>query len=290
MMPKRLLFVLAIMLLQGGCRNGCPGFRQMCCPLPCQSTSCPTCVAAGCSPGKLFWFKNFAVKAHCDLKNIEANLKCSRLLWVFSKPRVYEPKSYPSIRGFSPVPDDYAVSEAANRLSKKSLRDLQCRYPKDFKDGFRQAYLDIANGGAGETPPIPPEKYWKAHYRTLRGHERAQQWFEGYRLGAQQARADGISDFNTIPTSAYPGYVEQTRGGWIQPTGPLQSGCSTCNQQLNAPVPIINGGPMINAGVPAHASPSQYDVPNDPVLPTNVYRRQPPQNIGFRVPNNPVGW
>jgi hypothetical protein len=72
----------------------------------------------------------------------------------------------------------------------------------DFREGYTQAYVDLAEGGNGEVPAVPPERYWKSKYRSAEGYSRAEDWFAGYRAGVEMAQAEGISQFNTIPTSA----------------------------------------------------------------------------------------
>ena len=98
---------------------------------------------------------------------------------------------------------------AAGRCGHKALRNLKRitdeRYSWHFKSGFRRAYKDIAQGYSGASPAVPPEKYWAAHYRTPKGHEKANQWFEGYQVGAEQAHQSGFVDLNRIGTSAYAG-------------------------------------------------------------------------------------
>lgn len=71
-----------------------------------------------------------------------------------------------------------------------------------FREGFTQAYVDMAEGGNGTVPPIPPERYWKSKFRSAPGYARAEEWFAGYRTGAGMAEAEGLSQFNTVPTSA----------------------------------------------------------------------------------------
>ncbi|MBI5758864.1 MAG: hypothetical protein HZA46_10140 [Planctomycetales bacterium] len=93
-----------------------------------------------------------------------------------------------------------AKSLAEDRLDalRKETRE---NYACDFKEGFERAYVDIAEGGSGVTPAIPPERYWGYRYRTPDGHQRAQDWFRGYEMGASYAEVDGLK-YNDIATSA----------------------------------------------------------------------------------------
>ena len=270
MAPNRVLFILTIMVLQSGCMTCFPFVGQMGCPTS-EPSVCSTYITAGCGSKCHSWFDHHKSKVTCGLQNIKTKLKCGDLLGIFSRSWGYQPQWYPSIRGYLPLADELAVTEAANELSKKSIRDLGQGYSRDFKDGFCRAYIDIAKGGTGETPPVPPEKYWKAHFRTAKGHEKAQQWFAGYRLGAQWAQADGIPDFNTIPTTTYSGYSVSNETANLQPNPyPSQSDSSSDNQQMNAVGPSMGG--MGNGGAATYVGQGRYEWPHSTPLPTHTYR------------------
>ncbi|MEW4526451.1 hypothetical protein [Maioricimonas sp. JC845] len=69
----------------------------------------------------------------------------------------------------------------------------------DFHTGFVDGYVDVAQGGSGMVPPIPPEQYWGAPARTPTGHQRAQEWFAGYATGAQSALSSSCAAYNRVP-------------------------------------------------------------------------------------------
>jgi hypothetical protein len=76
------------------------------------------------------------------------------------------------------------------RAEKRAIVAISKCYPTcdmDFKEGFVQAYVDVALGGNGELPPVPPERYWKVCERDPEGYYEADLWFEGYTAGAQRA-------------------------------------------------------------------------------------------------------
>lgn len=75
-----------------------------------------------------------------------------------------------------------------------------------FREGFVCAYVDIAEGGTGVPPALAPCRYWNVCQRTECGRVRAADWFEGYRAGVQQARADGE-----------PGQIFASTDGWSGP-------------------------------------------------------------------------
>lgn len=74
-------------------------------------------------------------------------------------------------------------------------------YTDDFGRGFRKGYFDVANGGTGCPPIIPPQRYWSVKYASPRGHQRTHAWFEGYRYGAVVAEQDGVGIWITLPVS-----------------------------------------------------------------------------------------
>lgn len=74
---------------------------------------------------------------------------------------------------------------ARRELKKLNQRQLSC----DFRYGFEQAFEDISLGACGDVPPLPPALYWKVENRTAVGHQRAQEWFQGYAAGAAVAKS-----------------------------------------------------------------------------------------------------
>ncbi|MGI9516787.1 MAG: hypothetical protein ACR2NP_07080 [Pirellulaceae bacterium] len=64
-----------------------------------------------------------------------------------------------------------------------------------FKQGFCSGYTNICDGGTGQCPALPPEKYWSFEYRTREGAEMQNAWFAGYEAGASSAKTDGAGSF-----------------------------------------------------------------------------------------------
>jgi hypothetical protein len=78
-------------------------------------------------------------------------------------------------------------------------------YSKDYACGFEDGFVAyVWRGGSGEPPPVPPPKYRKARYRTLEGCRAIEQWFAGYRYGANIARENGYRRLVTGPSSLPP--------------------------------------------------------------------------------------
>gem|GEM_PF-1778041 len=71
---------------------------------------------------------------------------------------------------------------------------------KDFGKGFQAGYNEVANGGDGCVPVLPPREYWSWRYQSPEGQGKTAAWFEGYPLGAAAADKDGIANWGHIQT------------------------------------------------------------------------------------------
>lgn len=117
------------------------------------------------------------------------------------------------------------------------------RYLKDFAEGFRAGYADVAAGSNGCTPALPPRKYWGWKYQSPEGQARVAAWFSGYPHGARAAEEDGIGGFSQIQVSST-AYNEYHQAGMI----PQQ----TQMYPMAAPNPNATYAPAVigsNAGV-----------------------------------------
>ncbi len=128
--------------------------------------------------------------------------------------------------------DEKNVVKAAEKSAGRAMNYLEkCTKKKfngDYEDGFEQAFIDIALGGNGAVPPVPPEKYWAAYYRTDKGRQRACDWFEGYKTGSNMACNSGLHEMARIPTSLL---CNADYSGCL-PRAP--SACSEYNAQCNS--------------------------------------------------------
>ncbi len=70
-----------------------------------------------------------------------------------------------------------------------------------FGEGFRAGYVNVASGGNGCPPAVPPRKYWSWKYQTPEGQCKVAAWFEGFTYGAQAAESDGAGNFQQIQVS-----------------------------------------------------------------------------------------
>ena len=70
-----------------------------------------------------------------------------------------------------------------------------------FEEGFLAGYCDIYEGGDGQTPTLPPKKYWGFQYQSEEGYEMQQAWYAGFEQGAVSAKGDGSSRYRGIQLS-----------------------------------------------------------------------------------------
>lgn len=100
---------------------------------------------------------------------------------------------------------------ATHRALKMAQADLHQMHPSckscHFRRGYEQAYIDVALGGSGAVPALPPPSYWKTSARSPDGHQQAQEWFAGYAAGAGSAVAR-FGGYNRVASSGVPGYEQ----------------------------------------------------------------------------------
>ena len=158
------------------------------------------------------------------------------------------PDRYVAVGGFSPMIDKYVTRKAAIRCANRALKEMRCReLSTDFCNGFRCAYVDVACGGNGAVPPVPPQCYWQASRRHSEGHMKADQWFAGYEAGAQSALSH--------PESAFRQEVASSGVASLSPD----------NRSNAASAPIAEGYPGgVYPGAPYQAyPPAEQDDPSE---------------------------
>jgi hypothetical protein len=72
---------------------------------------------------------------------------------------------------------------------------------RDFANGFKAGYIDVADGGTGCVPTFPPRDYWGWKFQSCEGQARVSAWFAGYPHGARAAEEEGIGNYYQIQTS-----------------------------------------------------------------------------------------
>ena len=171
---------------------------------------------------------------------------------------------YFTLAKYWPWLDDVFTKRAAKKCAKKILLKQQWKTKtwlgKDYKYGFEQAFIDVAQGSQGEIPAVPPPRYWNTHYRTPLGQQAAEQWFEGYRAGVALA-ASRLSTLNRV-TASHDWFVERPQ----------------------APPPILPNNVQSPCGIYPPAAAMVPGFP--PVVPSTMYSMTgpPPNPEGFTAP------
>ncbi len=97
--------------------------------------------------------------------------------------------------------DEFHARLAARTVARQQLK---CMRPAtvtcDFREGFENAFEDVAVGSRGGIPPQPPAPYWNKCARTPGGHARVEQWYAGYAAGLELALAQH-GGFNRVHTA-----------------------------------------------------------------------------------------
>ena len=114
-----------------------------------------------------------------------------------------EPHPYITLGRYKECVDHHHTLKSARHCAIKDLYGPGCKpdWTVDYERGYIQAYQDVLTGGNGKTPPVPPERYWAAHYRTRGGHSRADDWFAGYEAGVCSIRSTDVPNWIQIPSS-----------------------------------------------------------------------------------------
>lgn len=174
---------------------------------------------------------------------------------------------------FIPTDDDAEdfAEDAAHRRLHQLRRCSHERLTLDYREGFIQAYEDIAKGGNGVVPAVPPKRYWKSRYRSPQGRMDAYQWFAGYESGANMAFADGVAEYRAIPSSFD---YEYACGYQICPAGhhcgPLEGATpahSSPEQLTPIPEPFSQQQAPVEAAPPP--APAAADDPEIPPMPSD---------------------
>jgi hypothetical protein len=121
------------------------------------------------------------------------------------------------------------VSARNERLARQAWK-AACRanageaYSTDFGEGFRDGFADyLEEGGNGQPPAVPPFRYRLARYQTPEGYRAIEDWYAGFRAGAEAAHDSGLREVFVLPLSAPPINAVQGRpgaGGILPPAEP----------------------------------------------------------------------
>jgi hypothetical protein len=160
---------------------------------------------------------------------------------------------------------------------------------KDFRDGWKQGYVDLSRGMCDELPAVPPHKYWSAAYQSEEGRCCIEQWYAGWRSGADAAKASGNPEWHRItPSPAAPSPAENAVLTQTAQSSPMGNAAAQLAQrpQLNA---VPQASPSFKQAPPL---PEEVEVA-PPSEPTEDPELQSPLSIrpvngetGFTVDDN----
>jgi hypothetical protein len=110
----------------------------------------------------------------------------------------------------------YSVRESAEDLSESIRnrrwaaqawdqtrdRSPETAYSPDYERGFEDGFTHyLYRGGTGEPPPLPPRRYRWLRYQTPQGYRAIEDWYAGFRQGADVARQSGYRRWVTGPSA-----------------------------------------------------------------------------------------
>jgi hypothetical protein len=181
------------------------------------------------------------------------------------------------------IRDHIATKHAAIKAANEALAEQNCgAISRDFEFGFQQAFIDIANGGSGALPAVPPPRYWTAPYRTTWGHNKARDWFSGYEAGASVAKGGALRDAQSVPTSVYRNIDQQVLVG-LNGTSFVSQPMSSANVGWPNAMPYSSTQPMMS---PAMTFPAYQSTPNVPSVSPMHSMPVPPQP--YFLPQGPT--
>lgn len=185
-----------------------------------------------------------------------------------------QPSPYLTCSKYLPFMDRWTSAAMAKRSADRYLlkQQFQTRtwISKHYKAGFRDSFSDIANGESGEVPAVPPPKYWNTHYRTTKGKQCVELYFDGYRSGSALAAAEmttmktiGASYDWSIQKPKAPCASPMTSGG-CAPGGPGQPMPYSSGMPPQQPS-VFGVGPQMNPQPPASGigPANSWPAPND---------------------------
>ena len=140
----------------------------------------------------------------------------------------------------------------------------------DYAKGFEDGYYDVASGGEGCPPALPPKKYWRAAYQTPVGREHIEAYFQGFRDGAAAAKADGAAAYGTLYVSA------EARNG-------LKRAAEQNNAGKKPLVPQPTNAPLVPLPPTPGMRPVEILGPG-PLTPPNSTQIKPPMSDAKKAP------
>jgi hypothetical protein len=147
-------------------------------------------------------------------------------------------------------------------------------YSEDFGRGFQDGFAHyLFRGGNGEPPPLPPGHYRQLRYQTPQGYRAIEDWFAGFRHGADAARRSGYRRWVTGPSSLATASLV-----------PLPQ-VPGADEAAATPAPPVEGAPPVEALPPPTPA-----APEAPGGPAPVPPRPQVFNLDVRMRLDPPSW
>ena len=149
---------------------------------------------------------------------------------------------------------EHRVKRRERELARSAWNDLKKSSPEfdwsaDNARGFHDGFAGFLHTGYVQPPPVPPERYWQMCRDSVKGWQATQDWFSGYRLGADAARQSGWRGRFTAPVSI----------GWCPPSAPLVP--ASPGEALPRPEPLAPGQAAVRAPGAGTVTPAAFLAP-----------------------------
>ncbi len=138
-------------------------------------------------------------------------------------------------------------------LADHAWKDVVAEHPESrlslaYADGFHHGFTDYVNrNDSGEPPASPPCRYRLRVLRTPEQQQRIDDWFAGFRHGAEVARVQGWRDGVVVPIARPPIIVMATFKQEIIPTPSADLPAPPLNyEELPWPRPPVDKPPPMN--------------------------------------------
>ncbi len=159
----------------------------------------------------------------------------------------------------------------------------QAGFSADYAQGFRDGFAHYLYwGGNGEPPALPPHRYRKLRYQTPQGYKAIEDWFAGFRHGAEVARQNGYRQWITGPSSlrahaAPPPAADAPLPPPLEPAAP-----PSAPPLIPLVPPTPAAAPAPPAAPPVLTPPTP--VPSAPLAPAPALPLEPPPPVRLEIP------
>jgi hypothetical protein len=142
-----------------------------------------------------------------------------KTLWLMVGSLLFVPGCLSQIQDAGISSKNHCWAHFAWKLQRPSIDKYCAPRPlvENYGKGWRRGYYDVAMGGGGQVPLLPPNCYWGIGHMNPLGHEEIRAWFAGYQDGAMAAKQDGVGFWSRIMTSCNPKNHETEQRGTEAP-------------------------------------------------------------------------